>query len=328
MRRIAFFSMFKALIVSVAVFGFAACSHALTINATLQAGELNWELRINPNLEFINGSYFGQDHSLDWTCDPGLVNIRQTSTDAAATTGVFKDENGDCAMDLLTVSVDNAYQGYYNSISMQVYNGGNEPIVVPQPVLKWLGQDIPAPEGTAITLYDHEGYPVIDFCWNNNTGKTLLPGRKLEEVFEFLILAKPEPPVGEVKGLTPGFWKNWSNHFTEQQFNTLLQNTIAADINKVDLIFKKYNASPGKELTILKAHLLATQLTLNLTKTPELPNPGVAFLNEANHLEWSGGSITVGEAVDRALGVLANPSAYSRANILEIKDLLDMINNL
>jgi len=321
------FMLLRLLILAAAAFGPAGWSYAMDINCNVQNTDVVWELRVIPDLELVNYSYMGKDAGNDWTCDPGLENIRQTGEDKGSTTGEFKDENGDSKLDLLTVKVINIYPCYYNEVSMKVYNGGSEPITMPQPVLHWLGQEILLEDGMVTTVYDPEGKAVMELCWLNNTGKVLYPGKKFEEVFEFHFIAPPATPP-EITGLTPGYWKNWRNHYTAEQFNALLKSTIAPDIATADKIFSHYSAAPGKEITILKAHLLAAQLTLNLTKMPELPNPDGACLTESSKVEWQGGVITVGEAVKRALDILANPAAYTREQILQVKDLLDMINNL
>ncbi len=135
-------------------------------------------------------------------------------------------------------------------------------------------------------------------------------------------------PDEELYGLTPGYWKNWRNHYTDEQFKALLVGTIAPDINTANAIFGKYSSRPGMELTILKAHLLATQLTLNLTKMPDLTNLDGAFLVESGLIEWEGMEITIAEAVQQALDIWTNPEIYTRSQILEAKNLLDYINNL
>lgn len=134
-------------------------------------------------------------------------------------------------------------------------------------------------------------------------------------------------PNQELVGFTPGYWKNWRKHYSTEQFNSLLAGTIAVDSDSADKIFSKYSAGPGMELTILRAHLLATQLTLNLTRMPVLPNTGNAYLVESGNVEL-GEIQTVGEAVQKALDVLDNPDCYTREQVLDIKDLLDHINNL
>jgi hypothetical protein len=128
-------------------------------------------------------------------------------------------------------------------------------------------------------------------------------------------------------GLTPGYWKNWRNHYNDSEFKQLLEGTIAGNITIADNIFANYNASPGYELTILKAHLLATQLTLHLTDS-DLPNPDDAYLTGECTIEWEGNMVTVGAVVDNALNISNNSTAYERDEILEVKDQLDTINNL
>ncbi|MCK4731440.1 MAG: hypothetical protein KAT65_03185 [Methanophagales archaeon] len=129
-------------------------------------------------------------------------------------------------------------------------------------------------------------------------------------------------------GLTPGYWKNWDNHYNDSEFEQLLNGTIAdGNISVADEIFANYNASPDQELTILKAHLLATQLTLHLTASG-LHNPDDAYLTGECTIELEGNEFNVGEVVNNALNITANPGNYTRDEILEVKDQLDMINNL
>ncbi len=83
--------------------------------------------------------------------------------------------------------------------------------------------------------------------------------------------------AGPCNGLTPGYWKNWRNHYNPGQMRTLLAGTIADVDNRIideaDAIFDHWAARPGDELSILKAMTLANQLTINLTQNPGLPNP-------------------------------------------------------
>lgn len=343
MRKSALRLILLVMVLSVAVFGFAASSYAVDINCNFQDNKLVWQLRVNPPLEFAQESFFAKDNGNDWTCDPGLINVRASMLDGipvnnAVTTGVIVDENADNHADLLTVTVDGAYPCYYNSVSMLVDHYGSE-TVMPGPVLHWMGHAYPIEDYKVYLLLDDGTimlypYPydqivpenaLIEFKWKNNTGRTLYEGDTAEEVFDFHILKGTPPPPGEPLGLTPGYWKNWRNHYTEEQFSALLQETIAGSTIDADGIFANYSAKDP--VTILKAHLLATQLTLNLSGLPDYPNPGDAYLTQSMQIEW-GGIVTVGEAVDRALDILANPTAFTKQQILAIKNLLDYINNL
>ena len=90
-----------------------------------------------------------------------------------------------------------------------------------------------------------------------------------------------------------------------------------------DFIFGWWNARPGMELTILRAHLLAAQLTVNLSSLSEgCPVP----------VNCGGGSVgdAIGDALD-ILKVVGDDSILSfrnRSEILRIKDILDCINNM
>ena len=132
--------------------------------------------------------------------------------------------------------------------------------------------------------------------------------------------------VADCDGLTPGYWKNWRNHYTESQILTLLAGTIAPTIAEADAIFAAYNASPDEEITIMRAMLLANQLTLNLTQHPELPNPSGGSLFRA--CQAPGVAETLGEIIDQALAIHANPGAFSRDEILRVKTILDTFANL
>jgi len=122
-------------------------------------------------------------------------------------------------------------------------------------------------------------------------------------------------------GLTPGYWKNWRNHYTEAQFETLLEGTIAATIAEADLIFEHWDASPGDEMTILKAFLLADQLTLNLTQLPGMPNPSEGSLVPECSLDYYGTPIVLSEVIEAALCCVA-PDGCSREDLLKIKNWL------
>jgi len=134
----------------------------------------------------------------------------------------------------------------------------------------------------------------------------------------------PTPPPPSCSGLTPGYWKNWRNHYTEAQFASLLGGTIAGSVAQADAIFASVGDNRSDPITKLKWFVLANQLTLNLTGT-DLPNPGDAGLTLTctNAL-----GDALGDALTLALNMLANPGGYSREQILAVKDILDYIANL
>ena len=138
--------------------------------------------------------------------------------------------------------------------------------------------------------------------------------------------------MGPCNGLTPGYWKNWRNHYNRGQMRTLLEETIASGITEADDIFDHWDASPGDELSILKAMTLANQLTINLTQNPGLPNPSEGSLFGFCTLPDDGANLE--EILEMALEYIdrledANSdNDPSRDEILRVASILDAFANL
>jgi hypothetical protein len=135
----------------------------------------------------------------------------------------------------------------------------------------------------------------------------------------------PEEPPPSCNGLTPGYWKNWRNHYTYDQFASLVVGTIANSVADADAIFASVGNNRSDPITKLKWFVLANQLTLNLMET-DYPNPDDAELSLTCTYEMGG--MLLGDALTLALQMLANPTAYSHEQILAVKDVLDYIANL
>ena len=133
----------------------------------------------------------------------------------------------------------------------------------------------------------------------------------------------PPPPPVACDGLTPGYWKNWSNHYTAAQFETLIQGTIAGSITQANAILS-YEGSEA--IGKLRKFILANQLTLNLVANPGFPNPDGAFLNAGCTSYWN--PTALGDAMQTALAMHANPRGYTKDAILAVKDILDHIANM
>jgi hypothetical protein len=133
------------------------------------------------------------------------------------------------------------------------------------------------------------------------------------------------PPPPECVGLTPGYWKNWANHYTEEEFLSLLPGTIAEGGSAADAVAILSYGGPDPVQRLAK-FVLANQLTINLTGT-DLPNPsGGSLHGECGHGEFEGE--TLGGALEAALAVLADPGSYSKDYINWLKSLLDAFANL
>lgn len=140
-----------------------------------------------------------------------------------------------------------------------------------------------------------------------------------EAIITFYNSETPTPPL--CVGLTPGYWKNWKNHYTEEQFLSLLAGTLVLSTAEAEAILG-YN---GKDaLGKLAKFVLANQLTLNLTGT-DLPNPDDAGLTLDCTVPDA--ATDLGAALELAMDMLANPGLYSDDEVLAVKDFLDAIAN-
>ena len=124
---------------------------------------------------------------------------------------------------------------------------------------------------------------------------------------------------GPCNGLTPGYWSNWRNHYTEAQFAVLLASTVATSIAEADSFLESLGCDDGDALHCMLRFLLADQLTLNLTQHPELPNPSDGSLIGACSIDEIG---RLQSAIDDGLAILSDASAYSRDDILAVKNRL------
>ena len=125
---------------------------------------------------------------------------------------------------------------------------------------------------------------------------------------------------GPCDGLTPGYWSNWRNQYTEAEFSILLQGTIAeGDIGLADFYLSSIGCDNEDAVHCMRRFLMANQLTLNLTLHPGLPNPGDAGLVGLCSIDGIG---TLQEAIDAALAILANPGGFTREEILAVKNAL------
>lgn len=197
MKRWTIISMITVLALALMGFGFAKWSDNVTIIASASTGELSWG--------WVSGSFMQQDTGPDVTCDDGLDEVRPApeGKNVGSTTGDFTDTNGDGVLDLLTVTVDNAYPCYYNEISAKVENSGTIPVIIGHAILKtWSGGSYILLDGYTyamhkdgtVTQYDGStpDTEVIEINWMNNYDVQQHPGTKLEESFEFHVLQPAE----------------------------------------------------------------------------------------------------------------------------------------
>lgn len=128
-------------------------------------------------------------------------------------------------------------------------------------------------------------------------------------------------------GLTPGYWVNWRNHYSSEQFLDLLEGTIAGSIAEADHMLTSLGCDGSDVLHCMERFLLANQLTLNLTQHPEYPNPSGGSMFFACQVPGYEGNL--GDWLDEALKIHdVAGMGYLPEEILWVKTMLDYFANL
>jgi len=136
-------------------------------------------------------------------------------------------------------------------------------------------------------------------------------------------------------GRTPGFFINWENHFTVEEFTLLVNGTIASSNADAADYLTSLGCDDENAIHCLRRFLLANQLTVNLTnlslRDAFFPNPDGAYMTLETSLE--GGGITLGQCTHDAINAIVqaaslDPSDWDRDKILDVKDILDEFANM
>ncbi len=131
-------------------------------------------------------------------------------------------------------------------------------------------------------------------------------------------LQQEDPVICLGKG--QGYWRNWSNHYTEEEFEELLDGTIAESVEEAEEIF---SARPrgGQLVVVMRWMLLANQLSINLTGS-DLPNADEVNLSP-DCVAYEGGPV-LSDLITEAIAIHEDPDAFSRQEIELVKDELEL----
>ena len=166
------------------------------------------------------------------------------------------------------------------------------------------------------------------FSWDDPSSDLLQAS--LYWVMGALELPVPPPPPSICDGLTPGYWMNWSNHYSTSQFQELVDwvndNDYAGGPLSIAQITAILSYGGPNAVQRLKKFYYANLLTLALTDLDGLPNPDTAGLS----VDCVSPSFdpTLGEALAAAEAIFANPGGYTNGQINAVKNILDAIANL
>lgn len=192
MKKLA--ALFLIVVMALAVMGFSFAKWSDNVTVTANAKTRYFKFG------FVPRSFLQMDVGPDWTGDDILSNPRLVpeGKNVGSTTANFYDSNCDSYLDTLTVTVNNAYPGYYNEISAKVQNYGTIPVVGGWAKIKsWTGATKILEDKVVYAFHkdgsitEYDGLPdteVFQFCWLNNTYISLNSGKKMKASFLIYIL--------------------------------------------------------------------------------------------------------------------------------------------
>lgn len=133
----------------------------------------------------------------------------------------------------------------------------------------------------------------------------------------------PPPPPADCHGLTPGFWKNWANHYTAEQFALIIDGTSFADESNAFVTSVLNGNNPA--IVRLKKFVYANELTMSLTALGNtVPNPSGGSISGTCSI----GGEDLADALALAHLMLANPGDYTNGQINNLGSLLDAFANM
>lgn len=151
--------------------GYAHWSQTLTIEGTVNTGELDWEfwsgVSIDPQTP----------ETLDWHCNDGFTvppipPFWQGDKNVGYTTTVLVDTDLDGDFDRLEVALHNVYPSYFNDISYWVHNNGSIPLIIDRVIID--GQEFTAPFYVSLDL-NGDALDDVEIQYGNNFGDQLEP---------------------------------------------------------------------------------------------------------------------------------------------------------
>lgn len=171
--------LFLALVIALAGFGasYALWSQDLTIQGTVETGELDWEFTVCSILDpFAPPPYIPGDPALaDYTCRVGFEGPPPFFWHSDKNVGW-----GECAIDegnshVVEVNLYNVYPCYFNSVSVYAWNTGSIPLIIEKVIID--GNEITSLPAPVVELdLSGDGKADVEIWWGNAIGTQLEPG--------------------------------------------------------------------------------------------------------------------------------------------------------
>jgi len=168
------FATFAILMLALGIAGFAYAhwEKIITINGTVNTGTLC--------AEFVP-PVTTTDHGNDWTCDEGLINVRQLDKDVGSSSATI------VAPDKIEIVLTKVYPSYYEHISFWVHNCGTIPWKIQKVIFNPGEIEIQKPRYLTLDL-NGDGKADVEIRWGDNFGVQIEPCEKLDISFEIHVL--------------------------------------------------------------------------------------------------------------------------------------------
>ncbi len=165
---------------------YAAWTDTVTISGPVSTGELSWEFYdpINPNgPPKVSDDDFGPDPQ----APPGH---NEEGKDVAWKVFEFSDSDNDGDLDVMSITINNAYPWYTNHIAFWLHNNGTIPLKVDYVVISGGGDSYIITDPGETRIFDLSGNGVDDFkiIWGNSFGSQLEPSDSVDLSFSIVFL--------------------------------------------------------------------------------------------------------------------------------------------
>jgi hypothetical protein len=194
MRRLTAIALVLLLGLTLVGAGYARWFEILTIDTTVNTGELDWEFTSCLVLDTHAPPVPVPDYSID----PGFVGAPfLLDKNVGWGTCDLVDTDTDMDMDTVLLGFHNVYPSYFNSVNLYMRNNGTIPLRIQKVVIN--GLEFLENEPKVELDLTGEGDPDVEIWWRNNFGHQMEPGDDGPEISFWFHVLQPAPEDAELE---------------------------------------------------------------------------------------------------------------------------------
>jgi predicted ribosomally synthesized peptide with SipW-like signal peptide len=147
MKKLGLLCLVLFLVLGALGVSYAYWTETLTINGTVNTGELDWE--------FIAGTAIQRDNGNDVTTNEYLLTFTQHDYDVGHSDNpILISSDMDTDFDTMNINILNAYPGYANRYDVDAYNNGTIPLIIKGAKVIYDGKEYPLGNNVVVTTDD------------------------------------------------------------------------------------------------------------------------------------------------------------------------------